>query len=389
MNGISTFERVSYKGDSMFVRVQGRTIAIVIIFLTISFGVGFLAGYSYFRDATWYDEQFRDNVALTQNAFENLFSEFDDILGGGSLDEENLRDLQSWVEKTSIQSAKVTFLDENHFDLWDRVSDSLELFEDFLVDIMSTVRTRSEDEKTITMDQDCIDRLENVYDDLKTFYEHVFPVDVLEEGTMWTTPHYSEMDAALGMLLRFKEDVAKAWLILPVLSGSTAPPPEVQACELLIEAVGEDYFMEHFEFKGVQYNDWEPDAWLTNIAYSYHIQMRNYTATQEVYFQFDKMNRFIGSQGIPPADNLMPFKISKEEAINIALVNVTQKYLEVDAEIRFIKRSVNDIPLNKYVWQVIFYITKKSASSGSMVEVLIDLHGGEIFEIARLAWAST
>jgi hypothetical protein len=372
----------------MSVRFQSRTIAVVVISLAISLGIGFWAGYSYFRGATWYDEQFRDNVALTQNAFENLFSEFGDILGGGSLDEENLRELQSWVEKTSVQSAKVTFLDENHFDLWDWTSDSLELFEDFLEDILATVRTRSEDEKTITMDQDSIDRLENVYDDLKTFYEHVFPVDVLEEGTMWATPHYSEMDAAIGMLSRFKEDVARAWLILPVLSGSAAPPPEVQARELLIEAVGEDYFVEYFEFKGVQYNYWEPDAWLTHIAYSYHIQVGNYTATREVYFHFDKMNRFIGSQGVPPADNLMPFKVSKEEAINTALGRVTQSYLEVEAEILFVKRSVNDVPLNKYVWQVVFYLTKKSAPSGSVIEVLIDLHNGEVFDVARLAWTS-
>ncbi len=101
------------------------------------------------------------------------------------------------------------------------------------------------------------------------------------------------------------------------------------------------------------------------------------------------MNRFIGSQGVPPTDNLMPFKVTEEEAINIALERVTQNYIEVEAEIRFVKRSVNDVPLNKYVWQVVFYLTKKSAPSGSMIEVLIDLHNGEVFDVARLAWAST
>jgi len=34
-----------------------------------------------------------------------------------TLREENIQGLEEWVEKTSIQSAKVTFLDRRHFDL--------------------------------------------------------------------------------------------------------------------------------------------------------------------------------------------------------------------------------------------------------------------------------
>lgn len=415
----------------MSVRVQGRVLVVIVIFFIAGLGGGFWAGYSYFRSQStsgyqdyleyqsridqlsaeikelqgqleslqnaaagsnyvgWYNEQFIDNVALTQNAFGNLFNEFNDVLGEGPLDEKSVRELESWVEETSVQSAKVTFLDRNHFDLWDWTSNALELFEDFLEDLRATVRFSSEMNRTIILDQDSMSKLEEIYDDLQSFYEHVFPVDVLEEGTMWQTPHHNEANTALGMLSRLREDVAKAWLMLPVLSGSEVPPPDVQAYELLVEAVGEEYFTKFFEFKSVQFNDWEPDDWLTRVDYSYRIQTGNYTATREVYFYFDKVNRLLSSSGVPPAGNLMPFSVSREEAINIALGRVTQSHIEVEAEIRYVKRLVNNVPVNRYVWQVVFYLTKKSAPSGSTIEVLIDLKSGEVIDVARFSWMST
>ena len=415
----------------MSVRVQGRVLVVIVIFFIAGLGCGSWAGYSYFRSQSalgyqnyleyqsridqlsaeieelqgqleslqnvaagsnyvgWYNEQFIDNVALTQNAFGNLFNEFNDVLGESSLDEKSVRELESWVEETSVQSAKVTFLDRNHFDLWDWTSKALELFEDFLEDLRATVRFSSETNTTIILDQGSISKLKEIYDDLQSFYEHVFPVDVLEEGTLWQTPQHGAMDTALGMLSPLREDVAKAWLMLPVLSGSGVPLPDVQACELLVEAVGEEYVTKYFEFKSVQLNDWEPDDWLTCVSYSYRIQKGNYTATREVEFYFDKANRLLSSSGVPPADNLMPFSVSREEAINIAMGQVTQRYVEIEAEIRCVERSVNDVPVNRYVWQVVFYLTKKSAPSGSMIEVLIDLDRGEVIDVARLAWAST
>ena len=403
---------------------------VIVIFFIVGLGGGFWAGYSYFRSQStsgyqdyleyqsridqlsaeikelqgqleslqnaaagsnyvgWYNEQFIDNVALTQNAFGNLFSEFDDVLGESSLDEKSLRELESWVEETSVQSAKVTFLDRNHFDLWDWTSKALELFEDFLEDLRATVRLSSEMNTTIILDLDSIDKLKEIYDDLQSFCEHVFPVDVLEEGTIWQTPHHDEANTALGMLSRLREDVAEAWLMLPALSGSEVPPPEVQARELLVEAAGEEYFTKYFEFKGAQFNNWEPDDWLTRVDYSYRIQVGNYTATREVYFYFDKANRLLRSSGVPPTGNLMPFRVSREEAINIALEQVTQSYVEIEAEIRCVEHSINDVPVNRYVWQVVFYLVKKSALSGSTIQVLIDLMSGEVIDIARHSWMS-
>ncbi|MDH5386661.1 MAG: PepSY domain-containing protein [Candidatus Aminicenantes bacterium] len=187
---------------------------------------------------------------------------------------------------------------------------------------------------------------------------------------------------------RYKPILAGVFMVVTVCSIILyIRSPMVQARSMLVNTVGEDYFRSFMKLKGVQYTSFLPPK--STVVYDYHIQVGNYSTTCEVIFIFDWINRLRHSIGVPLSDNLMPFNVSKEEAINIALEQITQRYLEVEAEIRFIKRSVNDVPLNKYVWQVVFYLTKKSASSGSMVEVLIDLHNGEVFDVAKLAWAST
>jgi hypothetical protein len=162
--------------------------------------------------------------------------------------------------------------------------------------------------------------------------------------------------------------------------------PKLKARYMLIDAVGEDYLNSFMELRGVQYTSFLPPK--STVVYDYHIQVGNYSATCEAIFIFDWINRLVYSMGVPPSDNLMPFNVTQEEAINIAQKQVTQRYLEVEAQILFVERSVNDVPLNRYVWQVIFYLTEKSAISGTLIEVLIDLHNGEVFDVARLAWTS-
>ncbi|MBC8273774.1 MAG: hypothetical protein H8E40_02230 [Chloroflexi bacterium] len=337
----------------------------------------------------WYSERFRENVASTQNAFQNLLWEFDDILSDGSLDEKSIRELEVWVEKTSIQSATVTFLDKRHFDLWDSTSDALELFEDFLEEFRDTASIISDGNKTIELDQDSNEKLEKIHETLLDFYEHVFPVDVLEEGTKWQTPNYGEADKARGKLSRFEQDVARAWLILPVIRGSTLPPPEVQARELLVEAVGEEYVTEFFEFDGVQFNYWKPEDWLASVQYYYKIRVGDYTVSREVYIRFSKMNEYLSSTGVPVKDNLMPFNVTKEQAVEIALSNMEREFVETDAAIYCVKKLLNGTRIGRYLWCIDFYHNKKYSSSGSATRVIIDPITGQVIEAEMYGWESS
>ena len=182
--------------------------------------------------------------------------------------------------------------------------------------------------------------------------------------------------------------------------------PKLQARSMLVEAVGEDYFNSFMKLKGVQSTTLRPPKSFTCVVYDYYLQVGNYSTTCEVSFFFDWINRFSRSMGVPPPDNLMPFNVLREEAISIAietnfkkcfnitevgnrLVQLTQRYVEVEATILFVERSVNDVPVNRYVWHVVIYLTEKSALSGSLIEVLIDLHIGEVIDSAELRWSST
>lgn len=368
--------------------VFGRKISITAILAFLALLLFATNLYSMTR-VNWYSEQFRDNVALTQNAFQNLFSEFDEILSEDSLDEKSIRELEIWVEKTSIHSATVTFLDKYHFDLWDDTSDALELFEDFLEELRDTTTILSDENRTIKLDQDSNEKLKKVQDSLKEFYEHVFPVDVQEEGTMWQTPHYNKAESARGKLIRFKQDVAKAWLILPMISGSTTSPPEVQAREILVEAVGGEYVTEYFEFEGVQFNDWEPEDWLASVKYYYKIRVGDYSASREVYIRFSKMNEYLSSTGVPVKYNLMPFNVTKEQAVEIALGNVEREFVETDAEIYYVKRLFNGTRIGRYLWCIDFYHNKKYSSSGSATRVIIDPIIGQVIEAEMYSWESS
>jgi hypothetical protein len=53
----------------------------------------------------------------------------------------------------------------------------------------------------------------------------------------------------------------------------------------------------------------------------------------------------------------------------------------------FWEHSVNDVPLDRYVWFVNVYLTEKSAISGTLIGALIDLHNGEVIDVAEIGWS--
>lgn len=186
---------------------------------------------------------------------------------------------------------------------------------------------------------------------------------------------------------RYKSILAGIVIVI-IVCGLTfyIQSPKQQARSMLVKAVGEDYFNSFMELKGVALTNLRGLKRTTCVVYDYHLQVGNYSTTCEVIFIFDWINRFSRSIGVPPSDNLMSFNVSREEAINIALEQIKQPSLEVEAEIRFGHQRHN--PVKRYVWHVSFYLTEKSALSGSLIEVLIDLHSGEVIDVAEIRWST-
>jgi hypothetical protein len=156
----------------------------------------------------------------------------------------------------------------------------------------------------------------------------------------------------------------------------------------LVEAVGEEYVTEYFEFEGVQFNDWEPEDWLSSVKYYYKIRVGDYTVSREVYIRFSKMNEYLSSTGVPVKDNLMPFNVTKEQAVEIALGNIEREFVETDAEIYYVKKLLNGTRIGRYLWCINFYHNKKYTRTGSATRVIIDPIRGQVIEAEEYGWTA-
>jgi hypothetical protein len=191
------------------------------------------------------------------------------------------------------------------------------------------------------------------------------------------------MQIALEMLEGLQVSVSEGWLVLSEAQVD-GESPELQAERMLIEAVGQKYFVTWFTFSGVKYNLDSPSEWLSVVSYWYRLSVGNYSSYEMVSFYFDKMNQFIRSDKMPSQGNLMPFNISRGEAIKIALAEVTKEYYELDADIEW--GVVDVFNESRYVWLVEFHHPEGPASGGGYTGVLVDLYSGEILDISRQEW---
>jgi DNA-binding transcriptional ArsR family regulator len=368
-----------------FSKISFAAVIIVILLITNVYSL-----YLYQSSKGWYSERFREYVVLSSERFEDVLYAVEAIVEEGSLDQGKIGRLHDRVEEASIKLAMVSYLDNHHFDLWEETCESLELFEDLVEDLKFAYykRAATEGNDTITLTSENLEKFSVLLDDLRSYHETVFPDSIIDEGNPWAATNYLRRENAFKHLIRFKKDVARAWLVIPTLELNLLPSPELQAHSMLVDSVGEKYYKSSMELEGIQFNYWEPENWLTCVTFEYHIQVSNYSATREIDFYFDRFNRFIRSTGVPPKDNLMPFNVTQQEAIKTALDRVTRESVEIEAEIGYVKSSVNNVSVNRYVWSVSVYHTKKNASSGSSTWVLIDLHSGEIIDIALISWIS-
>jgi len=196
------------------------------------------------------------------------------------------------------------------------------------------------------------------------------------------------MTNATGKLGRFSETVTMAYLIIPLITHPTAAPPEEQVRAIIVEAVGEEYFERYFEVVFAQYNEYKPDKWLTAVTYFYYIQVDDYTAKREVVLHFDKEYNLLSTSGLPRKGNLMPYDITRDQAIEIASSNVSRRYVEVGADICFIRKMRDGTHLDLYLWVVHFYYVPRDSRSGSATHILVDPISGEILSAEEIGWSS-
>jgi hypothetical protein len=284
-------------------------------------------------------------------------------------------------EMTSIQAAKVTYLDTHHFDLWSSLSDSMILLEAFAEEFMGII----DEDEVLVLDDYSFSKLSEVHEKLDEVTIELFPDNVPEGSNPWGSAQYDRMSRASSKIRGLKSRVARCWLIIPYLTDSKYVSPEVQAEQLLVDRLGRAYFEAYFANYTVGFNAEERENWLVGVTYYYRIQVGDYDVLRGVSFRFDTMGKLIDYDCVPSSDDLQPFTVTRLQAVETAKRLVNESYVEMDAEILWIKKMINGTMVDRYLWSVNFYHTGRWSRDGRATRVLIDPKGG-VIDVDQYGW---
>ncbi len=326
----------------------------------------------------WSSEQFVLNLSHADGDLGFTLQFLQGIIDDGKLNDTSLTRLNNVVDEASLKFYVASGLDQLHSDMWIRTSLSFELLEDLISDAQLTLR---QNPSSVVLSEDSLDRLREVYGNVDALHNTIFPVSV-HENNLWDEERVEETDRVFAEVERLRLSVARAWTIIPEIQLITSPALEEQSRQILIDAVGLDYYSRYFSFDRTDYNSWDPSEWLTWVTYDYRVSVGNYSETVEVGFVFDKLGKLIRTEGLPNAGSLMPFNVTKEQAIAVGLTKVTG-YVELDAGIGYEGSDA------VYYWKLYFYHSPKSSKNGSATEVLVDPHTGEVVSSRVIGWTST
>ena len=156
---------------------------------------------------------------------------------------------------------------------------------------------------------------------------------------------------------------------------------------LIVSSVGEDYFKAHFRLGNVfVYNSTDGD-WFAQAQYLYEVSVGNYTGICDASAWFNERGEVIYVEGIPRRDNLMPFSVTREQAIELAKYRGKPgQFNGVDAEIRYIGTYTILPRVDKYAWDINFWrITggdpMLGGVTGIMTDVIIDANTGYVYRV--------
>ena len=174
---------------------------------------------------------------------------------------------------------------------------------------------------------------------------------------------------------------------LPVIPALVPGSPSSQARDYLVDVVGEEYFSKYFVQWKAEINRHEPENWYTAVGYFYYLKVDDYTTRREISIYFNQQDEMIRIDGVPSDGNLMPFFLSKDDAITLALPYIVKSYVEVGAGIYYVDETHNDVPIDRYVWVVKFYHSPRKSNSGTFTSVYIDPNTREVYDTLELGWS--
>jgi len=317
-------------------------------------------------------------------SFSLLRSSYTSILDSGKLDYYNVKQLLYQSHQLRSQCNLLKAMDSRHHQEWFELDFmAMELWHFFRNLEQRLLQDQNLDPLLLTEEQ--IELMVEMRETLNTI------ISITETEYKINTLHIEIDESTLEQSLE-----ASSYLLELIEDGyevfkyARAPRDELveKARAYIVENVGEEYFNRYFTYWG--FEECTTEDWRYRVGFFYNIQVGNYTEVSEVCFWYDSnlsLNRYTA---VPPADNLMPFNVTREEAIDIAIEEAGSiGWMEVDAVIHYCDELWDGTPVDKYVWVVSLYLNPREAMTGSLLSVIIDTHSGTAIEPERISWAST
>ena len=158
---------------------------------------------------------------------------------------------------------------------------------------------------------------------------------------------------------------------------------------LIIQSVGEEYFLEHFSELRVEVLDSTDGDWFALAYYTYNYSVGNSTFHWYVSAWYNERGQVIYTEGIPHQGNMMPFKITKESAEAIAryvlrLQGLPGGYTGVQTSLVYVGAYGLTPRVEGYAWvvnfwRIIYGDASYGGASGESTQVIIDPNSAWVY----------
>jgi len=175
-------------------------------------------------------------------------------------------------------------------------------------------------------------------------------------------------------------------MFLTDINATEMRDPVEVAKSFITSRVGEEYYEKYYSNPVVDYNPGHGNS-THFVSLKYHITVGNYTRRQPIYMYFDPdWNLVDGAEYLPVAGNLQPFKVTLEQAKEIAIdAGITVEPYGISGSIgnSGIYRDRTTAYQGKYVWSVGTWIDPPDANPRRNMYALIDPNTGELYAVKQ------
>ena len=166
-----------------------------------------------------------------------------------------------------------------------------------------------------------------------------------------------------------------------------------QAKTVLVNEVGPSYFQKYFRWPLLYKETFEEYTWKYCVSYFYTIKVGDYGTTEPIYVYFDEAREPISTVGVPTRDNRMPFKVTREEAIRLAVeAGLPSEPEPFEAKIIYAGNWGEENETiefeERYVWIISVWIDEPEANPRYYMMAVIDPNTGKVYKTSRIGIAS-